>query len=227
VTTLILAYFRAIILYLVLIVSVRLMGKRQIGQMEAGEFVVAMVIADLAAVPMQDSSIPLLSGLVPLLTVVGLELVLSFLLLKCVWLRKLLCGMPVILIDNGKVLPENLRRTRLTLDEFISHLRPKDILNLNTVQYAILETDGNLSVFPYPEYQPASAGDTGISPPGQSMPVTIIADGRLSREELLRSGKDMPWLRKILGQHRARQETTLLLTVDSEENVIWIGKSDR
>jgi len=223
---LILAYLRTIILYLVLILSMRLMGKRQIGQMEAGEFVVAMLIADLAAVPMQDSSIPLLSGLVPLITVLGLELVLSFLVLKSVALRRLLCGKPVILIDNGKVLQENLRRTRLTLDELVSHLRQKDILDLNTVQYAILETDGNLSVFPYPENRPASACDAGISVPKQYLPITIIEDGRLSREDLQRSGKDMPWLRKILGSRRARQETTLLLTVDSEENIVWIEKED-
>ncbi len=222
----ILAYLRTIILYLVLILSMRLMGKRQIGQMEAGEFVVAMLIADLAAVPMQDSSIPLLSGLVPLMTVLGLELVLSFLVLKSVALRRLLCGKPVILIDNGKVLQENLRRTRLTLDELVSHLRQKDILDLNTVQYAILETDGNLSVFPFPENRPASACDAGISVPKQYLPITIIEDGRLSREDLQRSGKDMPWLRKILGSRRARQETTLLLTVDSEENIVWIGKED-
>ena len=222
----ILAYLRTIILYLVLILSMRLMGKRQIGQMEAGEFVVAMLIADLAAVPMQDSSIPLLSGLVPLITVLGLELVLSFLVLKSVALRRLLCGKPVILIDNGKVLQENLRRTRLTLDELVSHLRQKDILDLNTVQYAILETDGNLSVFPFPENRPASACDAGISVPKQYLPITIIEDGRLSREDLQRSGKDMPWLRKILGSRRARQETTLLLTVDSEENIVWIEKED-
>ena len=98
----ILTYVRTIIVYLILIFSVRLMGKRQIGQMEASEFVVAMLAADLAAVPMQDTSIPLFSGVVPLLTVMGLELVFSFLVLKSVMFRKFLCGKPVILIDNGK-----------------------------------------------------------------------------------------------------------------------------
>jgi len=136
----ILAYIRTIIVYLVLIFSVRLMGKREIGQMEASEFVVAMLIADLAAVPMQDSSIPLLSGLVPLLTVLGLELTLSFLVLKSVMLRRFLCGKPVILIDNGEILQENLRRTRITMDELMGHLRQKDVLDLKAVQYAILET---------------------------------------------------------------------------------------
>ena len=222
----ILAFFRTIILYSVLILSVRLMGKRQVGQLEAGEFVVAMLIADLAAVPMQDSSLPLLSGIVPLLTVLGLELVLSFLVMKSTRLRRILCGKPVILIDNGKLLQENLRSTRVTLDELISHLRQKDILDLNTVQYAILENDGNLSVFPFPEHRPASAKEAGITPGSQSLPITIIEDGKLFRADLQRAGKDMPWLRKVLGSRRAREETTLLLTVDDKENIVWIGKPD-
>ena len=222
----ILTYVRTIIVYLILIFSVRLMGKRQIGQMEASEFVVAMLAADLAAVPMQDTSIPLFSGVVPLLTVMGLELVFSFLVLKSVMFRKFLCGKPVILIDNGKILQENLCRTRVTMDELVSHLRQKDVLDLNTVQYAILETDGNLSVFPYPEHVPAPASDARVKVKKQSLPITIINDGYLSREDLSRAGKDMIWLCNVLGKHKARQDTTLLLTVDEEDCVIWIGKSE-
>ena len=221
-----LAYIRTIILYLVLISSVRLMGKRQNGQMEASEFVVSMLIADLAAVPMQDIAIPLFSGIVPLLTVLGLELTLSFLVMKSVVFRRFLCGKPVILIDNGKILQENLRRTRVTLDELMGHLRQKEVLDIRSVQYAILETDGNLSVFPYPENKPASAAKAGITVENQSLPVTIINDGHLSREDLARAGKDMVWLRHILGKHKARQETTLLLSVDGEDQVVWIGKSE-
>ena len=222
----ILAYIRTVVLYLVMILSVRLMGKRQIGQMEASEFVVAMLVADLASVPMQDNAVPLLSGVVPLLTVVGMELTLSFLVLKSVWVRKLLCGKPVILIDNGKILQDNLRKTRLTMDELMSHLRQKDVLDLEAVQYVILETDGNLSVFPYPEQKPASAADAKITVKKLNLPVTIINDGVISQEDLRRAGKNMAWLRKTLGKHRARQETTLLLSVDEEDHVIWIGKSE-
>lgn len=214
----ILAYIRTIVLYFLLILSVRLMGKRQVGQLETSEFVVALLIADLAAVPMQDSSIPLLSGVVPLLTVLGLELTVSTLVLKSVTFRKFFCGRPVILIDNGTVIQENLRRTRVTLEELLSHLRQKDILDLTTVRYAILETDGNLSVFPYPPEE--------NSVPKVSLPITLINDGRLSRQALKEAGKDMIWLRDTLGRHRARQDTTLLLTVDEEEHVVWIGKEE-
>ena len=220
----ILAYVRAILLYLTLLGAVRLLGKRQIGQLEPSEFVVAMLLADLAAIPMQDASLPLLSGLVPIATVVGLELVLSFLIMKSVPLRKFLCGKPVILIDNGKVLQENLRRTRVTLDELTGHLRQKDVLDIASVQYAILETDGNLSVFPYPDQKPASAADAGISAKKQCLPITLIEDGHLFREDLSRAGKDMIWLRDVLGRRKTRQELTLLLTIDEEDRVLWIGK---
>ena len=219
-----LAYIRTIILYLVLIGSVRLMGKRQIGQMEASEFVVSMLIADLAAVPMQDGAIPLLSGIVPLMTVLGLELAFSYLVLKSVIFRRFLCGKPVILIDNGQILQENLRRTRVTMEELMGHLRQKDVMDLCTVQYAILETDGNLSVFPYPRENPASAADAGISVKDRILPVTIINDGYLSREDLTRAGKDMRWLWNTLEKNNARQENTLLLSVDGEDHVVWIGK---
>ena len=221
-----LAYIRTIILYLVLIFSVRLMGKRQIGQMEASEFVVSMLIADLAAVPMQDIAIPLFSGIVPLLTVLGLELTLSFLVMKSVVFRRFLCGKPVILIDNGKILQENLRRTRITMEELMGQLRQKDVLDIRTVQYAILENGGSLSVFPYASKQPASAEDSKVRVRRQSLPVTIITEGYLSREDLTRAGKDTVWLRHTLGRHKARQETTLLLSVDGEDQVTWIGKSE-
>ena len=129
------SYMRTILLYLVLLCCVRLMGKRQIGQMEASEFVVAMLVADLAAIPMQDVSIPLYSGLVPMLTVLSAELILSYLCLRSIRLRKLLCGKPVILIENGRILQQNLRRTRVTLDELSGHLREKDSLDMQTVQF--------------------------------------------------------------------------------------------
>ena len=218
------SYLRTIFLYLVLIFSIRLMGKRQIGQMEASEFVVTMLVANLASIPMQDSGIPLYSGLVPILTVLGVELVLSCLILKSVKFRKFLCGKPVILIENGKIIRENLRRTRVSLDELTGHLREKDVLDIRTVQYAILETDGNLSVFPYPKHRPASAKDAGIHPKPQYLPITIIEDGYLSKENLQKAGKDDAWLKRILQEHSTEAKDTLLLTVDAGDTVVYLGK---
>lgn len=220
----ILSYLRTIILYLVLIGTIRLMGKRQIGQMEPSEFVVTMLVANLASIPMQDSGIPLYSGLVPILTVLGAELVLSFLSLKSIWLRKLLCGKPVILIENGNILQENLRKTRVTLDELTGHLREKDVLDLGSVQYAILETNGNLSVFPYPKERPATAKEAGIQAGKQYIPLTVISDGMLLEENLKLAGKDRQWLDRVLQQRSATVGSTWLLTVDGADRVTYYRK---
>ena len=212
---------RTVALYGVLFACVRIMGKRQIGQMEASEFVVAMLVADLAAIPMQDVSIPLYSGVVTILTVLGAELILSDLCLRSVRLRKFLCGKPVILIENGRILQQNLRRTRVTLDELSGHLREKDILDVQTVQYAILETNGNLSVFPYPKERPASAKDAGIMAKKQSMPIAIISDGYLLKENLAKAKKDIRWVQRILEENKAQIEDTWLLTVDGADKVVF------
>jgi uncharacterized membrane protein YcaP (DUF421 family) len=161
---------------------------------------------------------------VPILTVLGAELVLSGLILRSVAVRRFFCGKPVILIDNGKILLENLRATRVTLDELTGHLREKDVLDVSQVQYAILETDGNLSVFPFPMYRPASAKEAGIHPKKQYLPVTIIEDGYVSKENLEKAGKDIRWMEKILREHGADAEETLLLTVDAGGRVLWLGK---
>ncbi|MEE0110343.1 MAG: DUF421 domain-containing protein [Oscillospiraceae bacterium] len=223
----ILSYLRTIFLYLVLIFAIRLMGKRQIGQMEASEFVVTMLVANLAAIPMQDGAIPLYSGLVPILTVLGMELVLSGLIMHSVVLRKFFCGKPVILINNGKIIQENLRRTRITLDELTGHLREKDVLDIRTVQYAILETDGNLSVFPFPKERPASAKDAGIQASRQYLPITLVEDGYLSKENLQKAGKDETWVKTVLQQHNTDVQSTLLLTVDEGDHVVWLGKEPK
>lgn len=222
----ILSYTRTVVLYLVLIAVVRLMGKRQIGQLEPSEFVVAMLVADLAAIPMQDGAISLLNGLVPILTVLAMELILSGLSMRSIRLRKLLCGKPVILIENGKINQRNLKRTQVTLDELSGHLRQKDVLDIQTVQYAILETDGNLSVFPYPAELPASAKDAKIKASKQSLPVTVVSDGRLLKENLQVAKKDGAWLRRVLQERRTTLEDTYLLTVDESGRVCYIPREE-
>ena len=219
-----LSYVRTIILYLVLIAVIRMMGKRQIGQMEASEFVVTMLVANLASIPMQDSGIPLFSGFIPIVTVLGMELILSTLSLRSIRFRKLLCGKPVILIDNGKIIQENLRRTRVTLDELTGHLREKDVLDLKSVQFAILETNGNLSVFPYPKERPASAREAGIQAGKQYLPITIVSDGKLLQENLQKANKDSSWVQRVLKQHEAGIRDTWLLTVDAADRVVFYRK---
>ena len=217
-------YLRTMILYLVLIASVRLMGKRQVGQMEPSEFVVTMLVANLASIPMQDEGIPLFSGVIPILTVLGAELVLSVASMGSIRLRRILCGKPVILMENGRILQENLRKTRITLDELTGHLRLKDVLDLNTVQFAILETNGDISVFLYPSHRPASAREAGIQAGKQALPVTIIDDGRLLKKNLPIAQKDENWVKRVLNAHNSTLEDTFLLTVDEADTILWLPK---
>ena len=219
-------FFRAVFLYLVLIATIRLLGKRQLGQLEPSEVAVTMLIADLASIPMQDKNISVMSGLVPIIAVLGIELLLSFISMRSIRFRKLLCGKPVIVMENGKFLQDNMRKNRVTLDELISQLREKDIMDPTTVQYAILETGGNLSVFPYPQERPATAKEAAIATEPASLPITIISDGKLIRDNLKKAGKNEKWLQKTLSQNKATLKETFLLTVNGY-NSICFYKKDR
>ena len=198
----IISYLRTIILYTLLIAVIRLMGKRQIGEMEPSEFVVTMLVANLASIPMQDEGITLFSGFVPIITVLAMELIMSALSLKSIFFRRLLCGKPVILVENGRLLEENLRRTRVNLDELTGHLREQGVLAVEAVQFAILETNGAITVFPYP--------------PGgqkQELPYTVISDGRILAENLQLLGRDADWLRGKLRGKGLKPEQVLLMTL--------------
>ena len=166
------SFIRTMILYTILIVVIRLMGKRQLGEMEPMEFVVTMLLANLAAVPMQETGIPLLSGLIPILVVLSMELLLSVLVYHSVGARRLLCGKPVILMENGRLLQENLKKTRITPDELTEFLRIEGVTDLASVKYAILETSGQVSVLPYAKFKPASAKAAGVQVEDTSLPVT-------------------------------------------------------
>jgi len=185
---------------------------------------VTMLIANLASIPMQDGGIPLLSGLVPILTVLGIQLLLAVASMRWIPVRRVLCGKPVILISQGVIQQKNLRRTRITLDELTEHLRQREVLDLNSVQYAILETNGKISVFLYPKYRPASAKEAGIGPKEQSMPVTIVSDGKLLKHNLALAGKSQAWLGKELQSRQCPVREVYLLTVDSLDHVFFVRK---
>lgn len=180
----IISFARTIILYFAVIIAMRIMGKRQIGEMQPFELVVTMMLSDLAAVPMQDTGIPLLSGLIPIFALVFLEVVLSFISLKSKRARSFLLGKPAILIRSGKIDRAEMSRLRVNLDDLEDELRKKDIKSVDEVEYAILETDGNLSVFPYSESGP--------------LPYTIISDGRIIRENLQKCGLSQKKLHSLL-----------------------------
>ena len=204
---------RTMLFYSALILVIRLMGKRQVGQMEPSEFVVTMLLANLASIPMEDLERPVWHGLLSMALVLLAERIVSWLCLKSISARRILCGKPVILIDNGKLLQENLRRTRVNLDELTGHLRELGILEVEKIQFAILETNGSITAFPYPQYRPADAGESGITAQKQELPYTIISDGRLLADNLKLLGRDRQWLDHYLRANRICQSDVLLLTV--------------
>ena len=150
------AFIRTIVLYFLIMVGLRLLGKRQIGELEPIELVLTLLISDLAAVPMQDFGIPLLNGVIPIVTLLLLSMLLSWGSVRSIRLRRLICGSPTALILDGKVQQDAMRHNRFTLDELIEELRSQGVTDLTTVKYAVLETDGQLSVLLYPDEQPAT-----------------------------------------------------------------------
>jgi len=215
-------FFRSIILYLVLIVAIRLLGKRQLGQMEPSEFVVALLIADLASVPMQDLGVPLLYGIIPILVILTLEVTLSTLAYYFLSFRKILCGKPVILMENGKILQDNLKRTRITPDELTELLREKEIIDLSSVKYAILETNGQISALLNSADLPLTPRNVGIRTQETTLPITLISGGKLLQHNLSLSGHDEAWLGSILKKHKCSTKDVFLMTVD-QSNQIYLS----
>ena len=218
------AVVRTALMYLVLLGVIRLLGKRQVGQMEPSEFVVTMVIANLAAIPLEEKDLSLWAGVVPIATIFVLERILSLLTLKSIRFRRILCGKPVILVENGRPLWEELRKTRVTMDELIGHLRLEGVMDIRAVQYAILETNGDLSVFPYPQEAPASAREAGVRVADRSLPVTVVQDGHIFPEDLKRMGKDEGWVLSALRDRKLRPKDVILMTVDAEDGIVVIPR---
>lgn len=187
-------FVRTLILYTVIVVLLRLMGKRQIGQLQPSELVVALVIADLAAVPMSEVGIPLINGIIPIVTLFIMEELLSYICLKSEKARGIISGKPSIFIEKGRIIEEELRRARYNLNELLEQLRLKNFTDIESIDYAILETSGQLSVIQKAEEKPVTRKDMNIVPQPQVFPVTIIIDGKVNIDNLCKSGLNENWL---------------------------------
>ena len=220
------AFFRTLVLYLVLITGLRLTGKRQIGELEPNELVLTMLLSDLAAVPMQDFGIPLLSGVLPIAVILCMSMLLSFLSLRSVRFRALICGEPTVIIRQGVISQQAMRRNRLTLDELMEELRCQGITDLQTVKYAVLETSGQLSVLLYPKDQPITPQQMDLAVADDVfLPRIIINDGRLLHQNLRAAGREEKWLRDQLRRAGATDTKDIfLLTVDEAGSVVCILK---
>lgn len=221
----VIAIARTIILYLLIVFGIRLLGKHQVGELEPAEFALALIIADIASVPMQDFGIPLLMGVVPIVTLLCLSMILSVLTMKSLKLRALLSGTPSILIREGKLDQKEMRKTRMTLDEVLEELRLQGYTDLQCIKYAILETNGQLSVLPYAAEKPPAAKDLGTAVSDSGLPLVLINDGRLLTGNLKRRGLDETWLNKQLQQHHlSSPKDVFLLTVDEQNQIYLVRK---
>ena len=220
------ALTRTIILYLLIIIGVRLMGKRQVGELEPSELVLSLLIADLASVPMQDLGIPLHAGAFPILVLLSLTMILSVLTMKSIRFRNLLCGSPSVIIRNGEIDQKEMRRNRLTVDELLEELRSHGCTDPTNVKYAILETNGLLSVLPYANQKPATAKQLGLDSRETGLPTVIISDGKLLEKALFRLGYDRTWVNQLLSHHGCVDIKEVFLTsVDETGDVYFVKKS--
>jgi len=216
----VIALTRTVILYLLIITGVRLMGKRQVGELEPSELVVSLLIADLAAVPMQDFGIPLFTGIIPIFALLSMTMIFSVLTMKNARFRILMCGKPSIVVRNGELDQREMLRNRYTVDELFEELRMKGCTDLTTIKYAILETNGQLSILPYAANQPPNATQLSVKTQESGLPVILISDGRLMDENLQLSGHDRNWLDKQLRKHNCPSPADVfLLTVDEAGKV--------
>ena len=213
---------RTIILYILIIAGVRLMGKRQVGELEPSELVLSLIIADLASVPMQDYGIPLLTGVVPILTLLSVTMILSVLTMKSVRFRAILCGRPSMVIRNGMVDQREMAKNRLTVEE----LRIQGYTDLSTVKYAILETNGQLSVLPYANQKPPTARDMKVSVEEGGLPRVVVSDGKLLERNLKALGHDRPWLDRQLSQRGCRDLSKVFLLLVDEGDAVYFAEKE-
>ena len=221
-------WIRTVIVFTLLLGGMRLLGKRQLGELELPELVVSVLIADLASLPLQDIGIPLLNGLVSILTLLCLELILSGLTMRFGRLRSVLFGRPCFLIEKGVVDQREMARSRFTVDELTEQLRRKGVLDPASVEYAVLETDGTLNVILFPAFQPATAGQLGCASESGGYPRILVSDGRVLSENLRRSGHDERWLLKQCRQRGAASPAEVfLLTCDAADRIYFCRKEPR
>lgn len=189
---------RTIILYSFLLIIMRLMGKRQLGQLEPFDLVTALMISELAALPMEDNRMPLISSMIPIATLVILQIITSIIQLKSEKARTLLNGEPSILIKDGEVDLNELRNQRFNLDDLLEELRLNGYFNLSDIHYAVLETNGNISIMPKEENTPITPKTLNLSVQEKPMPMIIINDGSINKQNLEKVGKNMKWVKKQL-----------------------------
>lgn len=223
-------FTRALLLYVIVVIVMRIMGKRQIGQLQPFELAAAIMISELAAVPMQNTGIPLINGIIPILTLLIAQLAMSVISLKSVKARAIICGKPSILVKNGKIDEKQLRDELYTLNDLLEHLRIKNIPNIADVEFAILETNGQLSIIPKSQKRPVNPEDLNLSTKYEGMPLDLVIDGNINYDNLSLAKLDENWLRTELAKNGiSNLGDVLFASLDSDGKLYYqqkLGKEE-
>lgn len=212
----IISVIRTILLYIVIILAIRIMGKRQIGELQTSELVVTLLISDIAAIPMQNTEQSLLSGIVPILILIVCEIIISFLMLKRAGFRRIICGKPIVIISDGKINQSEMHRLRMSTEDLSEELRQQGIFNIEDVGFAIVETNGKLSVLKKPEKDIPTAEELGIKTNDKGLEVVIISDGEISKCSLKICGLSRDWLFDTLKKENTELNDVFLMIANGQ-----------
>lgn len=209
-------FVRSIILYIIILIVMRMMGKREIGQLQPFELVIAIMIADLASIPMTEGGVPISNGIVPILGLLVMHLAISAINMKSIKMREIICGKPSILIYRGRIDEKMLRKERFTINELEERLRGNNVNNIGDVEYAILETSGQLTVIQKPNKRNAIPEDFDIMPEYEGIAYDLVIDGKIMNENLEKINKDYNWLKKETSKFGFFPEEALIITLDGK-----------
>lgn len=222
-----LTFIRTIILYILVLIVMRFMGKREISQLQPFELAISIMIADLATIPMAEPGIPITNGIIPILGLLIMHLTISVINLKSVKLREIMCGKPSILIYRGRIVEKNMKKERFTINELEERLRGNNVFNIGDVEYAILETSGQVTVIQKPNKRNAIPEDFGISPEYEGIAYDLVVDGKIMKQNLEKLGKDYNWLLKQVDAFGIKPEDALIATIDGKGNFFCQEKEER
>lgn len=218
---------RTIVLYILVLVVMRLMGKREIGQLQPFELAISIMIADLASIPMTDVGIPITNGIIPILGLLVMHLLISLINMKSIKAREILCGRPTILIYRGKIDEKALEKERFTLNELEERLRGENIVNLGDVEYAILETSGQITVIQKPNKRNTIPEDFNIMPDYEGLPYDLVVDGKIMYDNLRKIGKNENWLKKQVEKFDMKPQEALIVTFDGKGQIFCQKKENQ
>lgn len=220
-------FIRAIIIYVFVIIAVRLMGKRQVGELKPHELVITILLSAVALIPLEENSMPLANCLVPILLFISMEIIVSVISMKSLWFRNLLQGRPIFIIRKGKLDQKKLSEMRFTIDDVIDALRQKDIFDLSEVEDAVIETNGSISVLPKAENRPLTPKDMGITPKDNGIPITIVMDGKPVNEYFNEYKVDDKRIELVIKNTKKDVSQIMLLTIDDKGNTFLIEKENK